>query len=184
MPAATGAGTMNATATQRFVMEKAWPLSLTAILAAGLLLTAFATYRHAKTFSRLPRISLEPEQLTLPLSPRDLVVRHTRWVELKASPAIPSLSEKSVYRNTVESPNSLLLRFKRTPAASQKQTYRGVLVPVLNRTRPGVTPDPFMKEIIDSGIAPMARFAVLLVGESPWQVWLPRIKAIAAIASG
>jgi hypothetical protein len=137
----------------------------------------------------LPKIQFAPRQLEAPLSFDELARPGARWVEVKVTPTTNPSKPGVNYRNTVESPGTLILQLKdgvvvkddaalRTP-----QNYRGILY-TLNRSRPGAAPASLISNLDQSGISPAARFAVLQVDQSPWLIWKPIVKETVALASG
>ena len=153
-----------------------------AFLLAGFGAAGYAAYRHGKALSGLPKPSLQPERLAAPLSDAEFHRGGPRWVEIDATPLPNTTGRQTSYRNTAESANALILRFTSEPGDSKRTTYRGILYTFqTTRSRFGI-PDRLKADLRESAIAPERQFAVLLVGESPWQIFTPTLKEWLAVA--
>jgi hypothetical protein len=164
-------------------------LGLILLLVLGLAATSFVTYRHFLVLKTLPKIKLSPQPLEAPLSLDDLSRPGFRWVQATVTPSVSS-SKTARYRNTVESSGTLILQFKDgaaaadSPAISTPRSYRGILYTALNRSRPGAVSTPLIRDLNEIGISPGARFAVLLVDQSPLFLWKSVIKESIVLVSG
>lgn len=173
----------------KLVFKKTSQVGAILLLVLGLAATTFVSYRHLRVLRRLPKIQFAPRQLEAPLSPDELARPGARWVEVKTTPTANPSKPGVNYRNTVESPGTLILQLrdnavvKDDSAARGPQSYRGILY-TLDRSRPGAAPASLISNLDQSGISPSARFAVLQVDQSPWLIWKPIVKETLALASG
>jgi hypothetical protein len=174
----------------RNIARNVYVIKLVRLIFVSLLLVLFsvasyATYRHWRALPRLPKLSLRPERLPAPLPVADLLRIGIRWVEMEATPASGLPGKKTLYRNTVESPGTLILRFQAEPrVVVGRQSHRGVLYTLQKEGTKLGLPDRLKRDLADSGITPAQRFSVLSVGDSPWPVLMPAVKERLAIASG
>jgi len=154
------------------------------LLAVGVAASSFVAYRHFLTLRKLPGIKLAPQQLALPLSLRELTLPGMRWVEVEAS-AAPSLGQSTAYQDTLESPQTLILQFKpgAQPDSARPTRYRGILYGAIRRSPVGRNADPLIQELKAANIQPQPRFAVLMVGESPWLIWRAIAKELGVLLS-
>ena len=153
------------------------------LLVVGVAATAFVAHRHFLTLRTLPKIKLAPQLLALPLSLRELTLPGMRWVEVEAS-AAPSSAPATTYRDTLESPQTLILQFRpgAQPASPRPARYRGILYNAVHRS-PARVADPLIQELQSANIKPQPRFAVLMVGESPWLIWKAVFKELGVLLS-
>lgn len=153
------------------------------LLTVGLTTTGFVTYRHFRILRTLPAIRFSPQPLKLPLSREELSLSGMRWVEVVATPA---QGTSQTFRDTEESPGSLILHFPQTMILiepTRPQRYRGVLYTAIDRSTSASTP-PLIQALRDNQVFPRARFAVLMVDRSPWLLWKAVIKETGVLVSG
>src|SRR5215469_5495523 len=154
-----------------------------AFLLAGFGAAGYVAYRHGKVLSRLPKPSLRPERLAAPLSDAEFYRGGPRWVEIDATPLPNTTGRQTAYRNTAESANALILRFTSEPIDSKRTTYRGILYTFQTaRSRVGI-PERLKADLRESAITPARQFAVLLVGQSPWQLFVSTLKEWLAVGA-
>jgi hypothetical protein len=153
------------------------------LLAVGVAASAFVAYRHFLTLRTLPKIKFSPQQLALPLSLRELTMPGMRWVEVEVS-AVPSSAPSARYRDTLESPQTLILQFGpgAQRASPRPVKYRGILYNAVHRSAARVV-DPLIQELRSANIRPQPRFAVLMVDESPWLIWKAVLKELGVLLS-
>ena len=154
-----------------------------AFLLAGFGAAGYAAYRHGKALSRLPKPSLQPERLAAPLSDAEFHRGGPRWVEIDATPLPNTTGRQTSYRNSAESANALILRFTSEPGDSKRTTYRGILYTFQTARSRGGIPERLKADLRESAITPARQFAVLLVGESPWQIVVSTLKEWLAVAA-
>lgn len=173
----------------KLVFKKTSQVGALLLLVLGLAATTFVSYRHLRVFRQLPKIQFAPRQLEAPLSLDELARPGARWVEVKVTPTTNPTKPGANYRNTVESPGTLILQLKDgavvkdDAAARTPQNYRGILF-TLDRSRRGAAAAPLISNLEESAISPAAGFAVLRVDQSPWLIWKLIVKETVALASG
>src|SRR5260370_7349318 len=143
----------------KLVFQKTSQVGAILLLALGLAATTFVSYRHLRVLRRLPKIQLAPRQLEAPLSFDELARPGARWVEVKVTPTTNPSKPGVNYRNTVESPGTLILQLKDgvvvkdDAAVRTPQNYRGILY-TLNPSRPGPAPASLITNLAPLRISP------------------------------